>query len=219
MKNNPLGPRPAPEADPDDLGAAGLVLAAIRGAAHPLRVGEIARTVGSHDNTVRGHLATLIDLGLVESETAPVQGRGRPAVLYSAGPRPGVRIDEYRSLAGAFAADLVTQGSGPQVRERARRIGRTWGESLTPPPAKGAAPPDLDGVLAELGFGPQRDADVVRLTTCPLLDMAIANPDVICQVHLGLVDGIIDRGEGDAEAELTPFAEPGACLLRVPPPA
>ncbi|MDN5717661.1 MAG: helix-turn-helix domain-containing protein, partial [Janibacter sp.] len=107
MKNNPLGPRPAPEADPDDLGAAGLVLAAIRGAAHPLRVGEIARAVGSHDNTVRGHLTTLLRLDLVESETAPAQGRGRPAVLYSAGPRPGVRTDEFRSLAGAFAADLV----------------------------------------------------------------------------------------------------------------
>lgn len=219
MKNNPLGPRPAPEADPGGLGAAGLVLAAIREAAGPVRVGEIAQAVGSHDNTVRGHLAALLELGLVESEAAPAQGRGRPAVLYSAEPRPGVRTDEFRSLAGAFAADLVTQGSGRQVRERARRIGRTWGESLTPPPAKGAAPQDLDSVLADLGFGPQRDADVVRLTTCPLLDLAVANPDVICQVHLGLVDGIIDEGEGESDAELTPFAEPGACLLRVPRPA
>ncbi|MHA7125977.1 helix-turn-helix transcriptional regulator [Janibacter indicus] len=217
MKNPPLGPRPAPAADPGDLGAAQRVLEALREAGRPLRIGEIATAVGSHDNTVRGHLATLLERGLVETSTAPAEGRGRPAALYAAGPRPGARTDEYRSLAGAFAADLVASGDGPQVRSRARRIGRSWGEGLRPSTTKGGPHERLDAALADLGFGPRRDGDVVRLTTCPLLDLAVANPDVICQVHLGLVDGILDRGEGDGEAELTPFAEPGACLLRTPP--
>lgn len=215
MKNTPLGPRPAPGADPGDLGAAGAVLAALREAGGPLRIAEIAQAVGSHVNTVRGHLATLGQHGLVESERAPVQGRGRPAVLYSAGPAPGARADEYRALAGAFATDLLAQGDGPQVRRRARRIGRTWGEGLARPKGTGARRPTLDEALTDLGFGPERDGEQIRLTTCPLLDLAVANPDVICQVHLGLVDGITARREGEAEPELTPFAEPGACLLRV----
>lgn len=214
MKNRSLGPRPTPQADPGDLGAAAEVLAVVRDADEPLRVGEIAERVGSHANTVRGHLARLLDEGLVEAGSAPAEGRGRPPVLYTAGPRPGARVDEYRSLAGAFAADLVRSGSGSQVRARARGIGRAWGESLAPPARSGRSE-RLDAALTDLGFGPERQGEVVRLTTCPLLDLAVANPDVICQVHLGLVDGLIDRGESEEEAELTPFAEPGACLLRV----
>lgn len=216
MNISPLGPRPAPPSDPDDLGAAGRVLEVLRAADEPLRIAEIAQAVGSHVNTVRGHLLTLSEHGLIASETAPTQGRGRPALLYSAGPRPGERTDEYRSLAGAFAADLVASGDGPQVRVRARRIGRAWGEGLRHPVAKGGPRRRLDATLADLGFGPERDGDLVRLTTCPLLDLAVENPDVICQVHLGLVDGILGRGETAPDAELTPFAEPGACHLRIP---
>lgn len=216
MKNTALGPRSAPAADPADLGAAAKVLAALRDAPEPLRIGDIAHAVGAHDNTVRGHLVTLMDRGLVTSSTVPAQGRGRPAALYSAGPRPGARTDEYRALAGAFAADLLASGSGTQVRERARLVGRTWGERLAPEASAGDAPGSLDATLADLGFGPERDGELVRLTTCPLLDLAVENPDVICRVHLGLVDGLLDRGAEAPETELTPFAEPGACLLLVP---
>lgn len=127
-----------------------------------------------------------------------------------------MRTDEYRALTGAFAADLVASGNGPQVRERARAIGRAWGERLAAPDATVTEREHLDATLADLGFGPVRDDGLVRLTTCPLLDLAVENPDVICQVHLGLVDGTLDRGDADEPTELTPFAEPGACLLRVP---
>ncbi|NYF98458.1 helix-turn-helix domain-containing protein [Janibacter cremeus] len=217
MENTNLGPRPAPQADPSDLGAAvRQVLEVLRAGGRPMRVTEIAAGVGSHENTVRSHLSQLLDRSLVTTATAPAEGRGRPAVLYEAGPAPGVRVDEYRALTGAFAADLIAGGDSPQVRERARRIGRAWGERLATPGATVSEREHLDTTLADLGFGPVRDGATVRLTTCPLLDLAVENPDVICQVHLGLVDGTLERGDDDEPAELTPFAEPGACLLRVP---
>jgi predicted ArsR family transcriptional regulator len=213
VENANLGPLPAPEADPSDLGAAvRRVLEALRQARRPLRVHEIADAVGSHENTVRSHLAQLIDRGLVTTRTAPAEGRGRPAVLYEGGPRPGRRTEEYQALAGAFAADLISSGSGPQVRARARRIGRAWGERMAAPETPVSEQEHLDATLADLGFGPERDGETVRLTTCPLLELAVENPDVICQVHLGLVEGTLAR---DEPAELIPFAEPGACLLRV----
>ena len=47
------------------------------------------------------------------------------------------------------------------------------------------------GVLTDLGFGPEvGPGDEVRLRTCPILDSATTNPDVICSVHHGLVEGI-----------------------------
>lgn len=217
MKNPRLGPRPAPEPDPSDLGSATRqVLEALRHGVGPMRVDEVAEAVGSHVNTVRGHLAQLVDRSLVMTTTAPAQGRGRPAVLYEAGPRPGARTDEYRALAGAFAADLVASGRGPGVRARARGIGRAWGERLRSPARQGTERRRLEATLVDLGFGPETDGDTVRLTTCPLLELARENPDVICEIHLGLVEGTLDHGEVAEQAELTPFAEPGACLLHVP---
>lgn len=216
VENSNLGPVPAPEADPTDLGAAvRTVLEAVRDGAGPMRVTDIAHEVGSHENTVRSHLAQLVDRGLVLTRTAPAEGRGRPATLYEAGPRPGARTAEYQALAGAFAADLVTQGTGPAVRARARDIGRSWGRRMSSPAPKGERG-ELESAMADLGFGPERDGETLRLTTCPLLDLAVENPDVICQVHLGLVDGLLGSEGAKGETELTPFAEPGACLLRVP---
>ena len=44
-------------------------------------------------------------------------------------------------------------------------------------------------VLEEMGYAPQPDAriDRVALTRCPLLQVASNVPEVVCNVHLGLV--------------------------------
>lgn len=211
-----LGPEPSAEADPVDLSPAmRRVLEVLRGAGRALRVGEVADIIGSHDNTVRGHLKELLARRVVTTSAAPAVGRGRPAVLYSARPRPAKRVQEYRALTGAFAADLVNEAGRADVGERARRVGRSWGERLGATPG-GIGVEALEESLSDLGFGPERDAHGWRLTTCPLLDLAQENAEVICQVHLGLVDGIVGPREGGDTPVLTPFAEPGACLLRVP---
>jgi len=71
----------------------------------------------------------------------------------------------------------------------------------------------LDG----LGFAPEeRREGELRLTRCPLLEAALEEPTVVCNVHRGLVLGALEeRGVEGAEVELLPFAERGACLLRV----
>jgi predicted ArsR family transcriptional regulator len=74
-------------------------------------------------------------------------------------------------------------------------------------------------LLTELRFEPQpaMQPDTVRLTTCPLLDAARRNPDVVCEVHLGIVRGVLERLGGNPDGTaLLPFAEPGACLLTLP---
>ena len=46
----------------------------------PLDARDLAERVGPHVNTVRVHVNALAEAGLVESETLPSQGRGRPRV-------------------------------------------------------------------------------------------------------------------------------------------
>ena len=52
--------------------------------AGPLDARELAERVDLHVNTVRVHVNALADAGLVESETLPPNGRGRPRVAYRA---------------------------------------------------------------------------------------------------------------------------------------
>ena len=196
-------------------------------------VGELARAVGGHPNTVRHHLAALSADGLVEGRQAPATARrGRPATRYRVtdvgrsalgeGPQPA---DEYLALAGAFADRLAAGGGHPG--EEARAVGRAWGRSLAP---RGEGGDLVDGpparrvvaLLERLGFSPATstaeadDGDTLLLRSCPLLDAARRHPEVVCQVHRGLVEGALPAHRGAPGVELRPFDRPGACVLRLP---
>lgn len=74
-------------------------------------------------------------------------------------------------------------------------------------------------ILRDLRFEPRvdRDPKTVRLTTCPFLDAARRHPDVVCQIHLGIVRGALEGlGSNPDGVDLRAFAEPGACLLNLP---
>ncbi|WP_336708591.1 helix-turn-helix transcriptional regulator [Oerskovia sp. USHLN155] len=83
-----------------------------------------------------------------------------------------------------------------------------------------AARHEVVALLDRLGFAPQADDDAasVALTRCPLLEAAYRNPEVVCAVHLGLAQGALERlGAPREGTSLLPFAEPGACRLRLRP--
>ena len=68
-----------------------------------------------------------------------------------------------------------------------------------------------------------RDADggyTQRLRRCPVLALAREHPDIVCTSHLGMAQDILgNEGVSADRVTLEAFAEPGACLLRVAPPA
>ena len=70
--------------------------------------------------------------------------------------------------------------------------------------------------MEDLGFAPEADDEVtrLRLTRCPLLQAAHTNEAIVCGLHEGLVRGRARAcGTPADDVRLTPFAEPGACLL------
>ncbi len=156
----------------------------------------------------------------------------------------GRAFREYRSLTEAFASHLAA--GSPDPSGDARAIGRTWGAALAGEDSAtsgdsatggdsatsgGAAGSALEGqtaavrpgaeervvdLLAELGFGPDPDPPGIALRTCPLLDLAREMPEVICQVHRGLVEGAMGHyGAPSDQVDLVPFAEVGACRLHL----
>ena len=204
-------------------GPRGAVLERLQLSAQPVTIAELAADMGVHPNTAREHLDALVARGLVTREQAAAKGRGRPAWRYTAAddhPEPDPRVRDYAGLAAALAGHLARTSPNPTGDGLA--AGWAWGRSLVsnrPPSRHGTSPRhEIVELLDELGFAPEADdeATTVALRRCPLLDAARAYPQVVCQVHLGIVRGALEHHGGDPEpTELLPFAEPGACRLHL----
>ena len=205
------------------------VLAAVANKGPATTIDELSTAVGGHVNTTRHHVRALLAAGLVERVPGPRPGRGRPASRYAVtapgraalGRAEGGASEEYVALAAAFAERLAERSGDPG--EDSRAIGRTWGMRLstTEAPGEPADPPNTRVVrlLDRLGFSPDGPGPTVLLRTCPLLDTARRHPEVVCQVHLGLVDGALTTfGVPGGDVGLEPFGQPGACVLTLPAP-
>ncbi|MET7772334.1 transcriptional regulator [Nocardia sp. NPDC005366] len=198
------------------------LLAILRGASEPLDAQELARITGQHVTTVRFHLDVLTKESLVRQFQQPPRGRGRPRIGYSA----VQRSVGYQELAEVLADQL---GSDSRRRsEAAVTAGRTWGAKLDAGDHAVESLEDAKDVtvtlLSELGFAPERDPAgesdeqvLVKMTACPLRDLARTHSEVVCNVHLGLIDEVLDRNgaRGVVNARLHPFVEPELCVVRL----
>lgn len=194
----------------------------------PVTVTVLADELSLHHNTVREHLDVLVEHGRARRRARHGGGRGRPSWAYEAAAAdPGTRATDYLGLAEAFAEHLSATSARPSAQ--ASEIGRRWGTRLAAghtDARRESAPPDpaatarhrLVSLLRAVGFAPEpnEDRDDMALRECPLLDSARAHPEVVCQVHHGLVVGALQAyGDTVDDVRLTPFAAPGACRLRL----
>ena len=178
-----------------------------------------------HPNTLREHLESLESSGSVRRRRADPSGRGRPAWLYeSTGTSTSSRAAEYAGLATVLASTIARHS--PDPRGEALEAGQNWGHALARakglPLGRGATSVrrGVVALVADLGFSPEPSvrATSLRLTRCPLLEAARAEPNIVCGVHLGIVRGALQEWEASSQnAELLPFSEPGACKLLMPP--
>jgi predicted ArsR family transcriptional regulator len=202
------------------------VLDVLRGADAPLGVADVARRLGIHANTARFHLDALVASGAAITALEPPSGPGRPRTVYS--PRPGMDrggIRSYQLLAQILLSHLSS--AGPGTADDATQAGRAWGGFLVgaPPPFQHvtdeAAVGRLTGLLDELGFGPEPEPDgavpaVIWLRHCPFLELAEEYDQLVCRIHLGLMQGALaELRTSVTAARLEPFAEPDACLARL----
>lgn len=215
------GPRPAREGGVAMSAPRANLFDHLATRAEPATVADLARQTGLHPNTVREHLEALEGAGLVVREPAAPRGRGRPAWLYRAVALPRSR-SEYVGLATALAESLRRTTADPVAE--AVTAGQGWGHRLATDPAHprhrgpAAARSAVTALLTDLGFSPEPAAAPhrVRLTRCPLLEVARQYPDVVCAVHLGLIKGAVrEYGGAPEQVDLEPFAEPDACLLHL----
>jgi predicted ArsR family transcriptional regulator len=196
----------------------------VRRAEGGLTAADVAAATGLHPSTVRAHLDQLAESGLLTRERRGDGTPGRPAWRYQAVPR--AEEDDrstdrpYRDLAAALIGHLARDADDPHAA--GVRAGRDWGRTLAAPIARTAPMDGLVQVLDRLGFTPEivdrpePEAAVVHLRSCPYLDLALKDPDVVCGVHLGVIGGVLGAlGASAADTDLQPFAAPGACVVEV----
>lgn len=208
------------------------VLEQVRKSEDPVGVGELADSLGVHPNTVRFHLRTLVEEGRIERVLSEPEGPGRPTTKFRGvrGMDPG-GTRHYEALAKVLVAGLAAT---PDPAGRATEAGRHWGRELaaSPPPGASATRSSaglssrsgsvrrLVDLLDGLGFAPERSGrsarPVIGLHHCPFLELAIDDPQVVCSIHRGLMEGALTHwGSELSVSSLEAFAEPGRCLAKL----
>jgi predicted ArsR family transcriptional regulator len=180
----------------------------------PSDIDHLTTTIGLHPTTVRFHLQQLSNAGLVTSATEVRASRGRPRGVYTAVTiaNRAARADAYQALAEALVSSTAASADGTRT---AINAGRMWGRREADDLGDGDGREQLVTLMTRLGFVPKVTSDsTVALTSCPLIDVARDHPDVVCSLHLGVLQGALDAlGTMQAVAGLQPFAAPGRCLV------
>jgi predicted ArsR family transcriptional regulator len=171
----------------------------VRDASAPVTVAELTEHFGLNHNAIRQHLGKLLEAGLVTEHRNPPAGRGRPPVRYRAVPGAAERwgsTPAYEALS-LMLLDLLRTGGTPV--EVGRAVGRRMAEDHG---ADADAVEILDAVARRLGFEPRveqrRTGAEVVLDRCPFVDPAFEAPEIVCELHRGVAEGIADRAADHA---------------------
>ena len=197
------------------------IIQLLRDAKEPLSVAEVAGAVGVHVNTARFHLESLVDAGLARRETEARSLPGRRRILYT-GTLPNQtheRAQGYRLLAEILTSTIAARY--PAAGEDMYEVGKEWGRYLTSRPTpfevfdEGEIDKRVVDKLDALWFAPElcRDGGPhLLLHHCPFVETAKRAPQVVCQLHVGMINGSLEElRSAQRVVRIEPQAQPHLC--------
>jgi predicted ArsR family transcriptional regulator len=155
-------------------------------------VDDAAKAAGVHRTVAHAHLERLVALGyLVVGQR---RGKsGKPANLYRLAGQHiefSYPVRRFARLAGLLAEGLQTRGQ--EGIQAARDAGRRYGASLVDKPAD--SPESVLRQLAPLGADYFiADDHQVLARNCIFRQACAAAPDVVCELHAGLIEGAFQQ--------------------------
>jgi predicted ArsR family transcriptional regulator len=162
-------------------------------AEEPVSVGELTDFVQLNHNAVRQHLAVLKDAELIVDEIEDRDRPGRPRLLYRLHPEAAGSW----GTAGPYAWLAQLLGDALRRKLDPRQMGRLDGHRRAAELAGAGDAVDLiEEEMLSRGFRPTRtergrQVDFV-LARCPFVEVAHEDPDTVCQLHLGLAEGLTE---------------------------
>jgi predicted ArsR family transcriptional regulator len=187
---------------------------------NPLTAGELAERLGLHANTVRLHLERLREAGLVDVEPVHRGTVGRPQHVYSLAPgAPGLGFDppSYTLLAGLLATLAERVGADA---DDAAAAGRSWGLEAGRRTRSKSCVRALSAEMDRLGFDPAAEAapggttDIAFLH-CPFRELAEAYPELVCNLHRGICEGVVEAVGGGSVDEFATLYDRDPCRVTV----
>ena len=186
---------------------------AVRTADRPLTRAEVAEQAGISVRLAAFHLEKLVAEDFLETTYARDEqpaAVGHPAKRY----RPtGLELEvsipprRYDLAAGMLAAVLDERSTDLPLEilaDVAGEYGREVGRRVTADEGAG----ELLSALRAVGYEPATSVDEVVLRNCPFRDVAKARPEVICQMNLALVAGLVEGTQtSSVHAVLAPSPE------------
>ena len=183
--------------------------------ASPKSTGDIAESLGLHANTVRPHLERMREVGLLDVEVDGRGSVGRPQHRYflaADAPSLGLEPPAFPTLASMLAE--VAARAMPSVDDIVA-VGRSQGRAAATPRANatGAVRTDASACvsalvdeLTKLGFDPAADADsdgttTIAFTHCPYRELAEIYPQLVCNLHRGIVEGYLEQATAMPSAD------------------
>ena len=204
------------------------IIQLLRDSREPMAVSEVAQRVSIHVNTARFHLESLVDAGLAERQTQTRTSPGRPKIVY-AGTLPNQtheRAMGYRLLSEILTTAIAQ--ADPDAGPWLYQVGREWGRYLTtrPAPFEEINEEEIDQRLVDkldaLWFAPElvenSDPPTLRLHNCPFYDSARRHPQLVCQLHAGMINGSLEEMRSAMRlTNLKPEVETHMCLGELGP--
>ncbi len=186
----------------------------------PLSTADVAESLGLHLNTVRPHLERLREVGLLESRPDSSGGVGRPQKLYEPAadaPSLGLEPPVYPMLSRMLLQVAVeASAEESKVLEAGRHAGRSLAHRAEP---DRSCTECTVSMLDDLGFDPAAATDGERTTVgfghCPFADLAQAQPQVVCSLHRGLMEGFAEELGGAAIEEFHDLSSRTPCRADV----
>lgn len=192
------------------------------------RAAEVAKKMGMHVNTARGHLDELVNAGAVRVVTAPAQGRGRPSLIFQ------VRVPDNRSVAEEYVtlisvlikALAAKEQLNDYASEQARELGREWAKTAAS--SHGAETlGSLHRMMREMGFDPVTSAEQfdqegrtdVELHACPFVTAGVEPSPFVCAIHDGYLEQAAADSGGRLSLKLIPKSGNGVCRISVEKPS
>lgn len=168
---------------------------------------ELAAGLGLHPNGVRVHMERLRAAGLVD-RVRTRQARGRPRDMWAVDPRALASIQPQRAYAdlGRWLARAISPGRNSLRGVEA--TGREAGRAMAQDADAGSPERTMHVMLAAMGFAPTRRAEpsgalTYELCNCPYRDAVRENQPVVCSLHRGITQGLLDALA--PETQLTAF--------------
>jgi len=181
---------------------------------------DAASALDLPQHTVNFHLDRLVEAGLLDTEFKRLSGRtgpgaGRPSKLYRrTAEEVAVSLPDRRyDLVGhILAAGVELAADGEVLDEAVARAAAATGHSIGVEAAPGDLP-EFVRVLADHGFEPRVEDDVVLLVNCPFHALAQAHTALVCGLNRSFVQGVAD-GVGCTRVTACLEPEDGLCCVK-----